>query len=64
MLKAKKSQLDGKNKSAAYKEVKKKDKTKRLYALVPQEDYFKLKRMLVDRDISYTDWLIDTIKKI
>lgn len=62
MLKIKKSNIFGKKKSEAYKEVQKDDKTKGLYAKIPENLHYKLKKKLVESKKTYTEWLIEKIE--
>ncbi len=64
MLKIKKSNLHGKKKSEAYREIQKDDLTKALYSKVPQKLFYKLKKKLLEEQKTYSEWLIEKIEEI
>jgi hypothetical protein len=63
-IKRKNHELLHKKKIAARKEIHKDSNFIGLYAKVPSELHYKLKKKLLEQKITYAEWLIEEIKKI
>mgnify|MGYP006298266033 CR=1 FL=1 len=63
-IKRKRHEVPHKKKIAAYKEIQKDDNLVGLYAKVPSELHYKLKKKLLEQKTTYAEWLVEEIKKM